>query len=366
MRARCSIDRVEVGAYRVPTATPEADGTYEWDHTTLVVVEAFAGDKTGLGYTYADLSAAWIIRDKLSCVVTGRDAMNVRGVWDDLCRSVRNFGRSGISAMAISAVDAALWDLKARLLDLPLVSLLGGVHDSLPVYGSGGFTNYSVEQLQDQLGGWSDAGMTRVKMKVGRDARADARRVSAARAAIGAMCELFVDANGAYTRKQALAQALEFDRSSVTWFEEPVSSDDLDGLRLLRERAPVSMEIAAGEYGYHVDDFRRMLEAGCVDILQADATRCRGITGFLQAGALCDAFHIPMSSHCAPALHLHPACAVSGMRHIEFFFDHARIERLLFDGMQEPVNGALHPDLSRPGHGLLFKHPDAGAHQISF
>jgi L-alanine-DL-glutamate epimerase-like enolase superfamily enzyme len=175
-----------------------------------------------------------------------------------------------------------------------------------------------------------------------------------------------VDANGAYSCKQALAQAEAFRAAGVSWFEEPVSSDDLEGLRLLRNRGPAGMEIAAGEYGYEAGYFRRMLEAGAVDVLQADATRCGGITGFLQVGALCDAFHTPMSSHCAPALHIHPGCAVSCMRHAEYFFDHTRIEKLLFDGVPEPRNGALSPDLTRPGNGLAFRHSDAAPYRRPF
>jgi L-alanine-DL-glutamate epimerase-like enolase superfamily enzyme len=261
--------------------------------------------------------------------------------------------------MAISAVDTALWDLKARLLDLPLVTLLGQVRDALPIYGSGGFTNYSSEKLQGQLRGWVEQGIPRVKMKIGRDANADRQRVAVARKAIGNDADLFVDANGAYSRKQALAQACAFEEFNVTWFEEPVSSDDLEGLRFIRNRAPAGMDITAGEYGYDIDYFRRMLDAGAVDVLQADATRCCGFTGFLQAATLCDAHHIPLSCHCAPALHLHIGCAAAAMRHAEYFHDHVRIERMVFDGVAEPVAGALHPALDQPGLGLALKRADA-------
>jgi L-alanine-DL-glutamate epimerase-like enolase superfamily enzyme len=261
--------------------------------------------------------------------------------------------------MAISAVDAALWDVKARLLDLPLVTLLGAARDAVPVYGSGGFTSYSIAQLQAQLGGWVQAGIPRVKMKIGRRPADDLARVRAAREAIGPGAELFVDANGAYDRKQALACAEAFAGCGVSWFEEPVSSDDLEGLRLLRDRAPAGMAIAAGEYGYDLWYFRRMLEAGAVDVLQADATRCAGITGFLRAAALCAARSLPLSAHTAPALHLHVCCAAPAVRHLEYFHDHMRIEQLLFDGAQAPVAGELCPDLSRPGLGLELKRRDA-------
>jgi L-alanine-DL-glutamate epimerase-like enolase superfamily enzyme len=156
-----------------------------------------------------------------------------------------------------------------------------------------------------------------------------------------------------------LAFAETFTEYGVSWFEEPVSSDDLEGLRLLRDRAPTGMNIAAGEYGYDLFYFRRMLDAGAVDVLQADATRCAGITGFLRVGALCEARPLPLSAHCGPSLHAHPCCAVGPVRHVEYFHDHVRIEHMLFDGALTPVNGALRPDLSRPGLGLEFKRADA-------
>ena len=316
------IEDLRVSAYTIPTETPEADGTYEWDSTTIVIVEVTAGGKQGLGYTYADSATAKLIDDKLKEVVVGNDAMSVQASWLAMLHSIRNLGRPGICAMAISAVDTALWDLKARLLDLPLVTLFGQVRDTLSLYGSGGCTNYSNEKLQDQLRGWAEQGISRVKMKIGRHARIDRQRVAAARKAIGQEVDLFVDANSAYSRKQALAQARAFEEFNVSWFEEPVSSDDLEGLRFIRDRAPARMDIAAGEYGYDIDYFRRMLDAGAIDVLQADATRCCGFTGFLQAATLCDSHHIPLSCHCAPALHVHIGCAVAAMRHAEYFYEH--------------------------------------------
>ncbi len=343
----------------MPTDLPESDGTLEWNSTTLVLVQASAGDKVGLGYTYADTATATLIRDLLCGVVKGRDAMSPAAIWNVMVSRIRNLGRPGIASMAISAMDIALWDLKARLLNVPLLTLLGCARNSVPIYGSGGFTSYSNKQLQMQLADWVKQGIARVKMKVGRDPTADIRRVREARTAIGAATELFVDANGAYSRKQALEQAEEFAKFNVSWFEEPVSSDDVDGLRLLRDRAPAGMDIAAGEYGYEAGYFRRMLQTGAVDVLQADATRCGGITGFLQAAALCEAQHIPLSAHTAPCVHTHVGCAVTPLRHLEYFHDHVRIESMFFDGAQLPVGGELSPDLSRPGMGVELKRADA-------
>ena len=353
------IESVEVRAYTVPTDAPESDGTLEWNATTLVVAHVTAAGRRGLGYSYADSATATLIRDKLGPMLRGRDALDVSARWIDLVRAVRNLGRAGIASMAISALDVALWDLKAKLFGVSLGILLGPARRAVRAYGSGGFTSYSVERLREQLGGWARDGLTAVKMKVGRDADADIDRVAAARKAIGESVELFVDANGAYSQPMALRQALAFADEDVHWFEEPVSSDDLDGLRLLRERRPASMAIAAGEYGYDSYYFRRMLAAGAVDTLQADATRCGGVTGFLDAAALADAFGVPLSSHCGPALHVPLCCAARRAVHLEYFHDHVRIERMLFDGAPEPRDGMLAFDASRPGLGLEFKEKDA-------
>jgi L-alanine-DL-glutamate epimerase-like enolase superfamily enzyme len=359
------IEEVEVSAFTIPTDMPESDGTLEWDSTTLVVTEVQAGGQRGLGYTYADLATARLVQDKLARVISSHNALAIPGAWIAMVQAIRNLGRPGVASTAIASVDVALWDLKARFLGVPLVSLLGPARESVPVYGSGGFTSYSVRQLQDQLAGWVKSGISRVKMKVGRDPNEDVERVRAAREAIGPTVQLFVDANGAYRRKQALFLAQAFSDSGVTWFEEPVSSDDLRGLRLIRDRGPAGMDIAAGEYGYDLPYFRRMVEAGAVDVLQADATRCAGITGFLQAGALCQAFGLPLSAHTAPSIHLHPCCALGRVCHLEYFHDHGRIEQMLFDGAATPVNGELHPDLTRPGLGLELKRSEAKQYRVT-
>jgi L-alanine-DL-glutamate epimerase-like enolase superfamily enzyme len=353
------ISRVEVAAYTIPTDAPESDGTAKWQHTTIVVVHVSAADVTGVGYTYSHPAAASLVADTLAAVVRDRPAFDIESCYVAMRQAVRNVGRDGVAAAAVSAVDTALWDLKARLLGVPLVSLFGAVRDTVTLYGSGGFTSYDVARLQRQLEAWVRAGLPAVKMKIGREPTADRSRVRAARAAIGPATALFVDANGAYDRKQALVQAEALAADGVSWFEEPVSSDDLDGLRLLRDRAPAAIEIAAGEYGYDIQYFRRMAEAGAVDVLQADATRCGGFTGFLRAGAVCDAFGLPMSAHTAPALHAHVCCAVGRIRHLEYFHDHVRIEQLLFDGVAAPEQGTLRPDRSQPGLGLVLKRADA-------
>ncbi len=358
-RSETTVENVGAVAYVIPTDAPESDGTLEWAATTMVVVQLGSAGEHGIGWTYADAAAAEIVNGTLADVVEGADALSPPGVWRAMRRRVRNIGWPGLGAMAVSAVDAALWDLKAKLLGLPLCTLLGRVRDAVPVYGSGGFTSYSDEELQEQLGGWVAEGIPRVKMKVGTAAERDPARVRAARAVIGD-AELFVDANGGYTRKQALALAEQFrEQAQVSWFEEPVSSEDLEGLRLLRDRAPAGMAIAAGEYGWDDAYFEQMVSAGAVDVLQADMTRCGGVTGFLAASAVAAAHGLPLSAHCAPGLHLHPCLASAPLAHVEWFHDHVRIEQMLFDGAPSATGGAMDPDLSRPGLGMELKSADA-------
>jgi L-alanine-DL-glutamate epimerase-like enolase superfamily enzyme len=353
------IARIEVDAYRIPTDVPEADGTLAWDATTMVLAQVSAGGHTGLGWTYAHAAAGAVIADPLRDVLLNHDADDVDGAWHAMNRALRNIGRPGVGLMAIAAVDVALWDLKARLHDTSVVRLMGRLRQTVPVYGSGGFTSYAIDRLQRQLAGWVEQGIARVKMKVGTHPHDDAARVHAAREAIGTAPALMVDANGAYARKQALALAECYAHDGVDWFEEPVSSDDLEGLRLLRDRAPAGMAVAAGEYGWDAWYFRRMLEAGAVDVLQIDATRCGGFTGFLHAAALAHGYGIPVSAHCAPHLHAHVCSAVGHLEHVEYFHDHARIETMFFDGLPPLRGGALVVDAEAPGLGLVFRQRDA-------
>ena len=356
---------VRAHAYTIPTDRPEADGTMHWDSTTLVVVEIDGGGRTGLGYTYTDGCIARLVTHKLAGVIRSHDVMDPPSAWQAMRAAVRNMGAEGLAANAIAAIDAALWDLKAKLLDLPLAVLLGRCRDAVRIYGSGGFTTYSDADLTEQFRGWIERdGCAWVKMKVGTHPAQDPHRVAVGRKAAGER-GLFVDGNGAYDAAHALAQAEIFARDSgVAWFEEPVSSDDLDSLRLLRGRMPAGMEVAAGEYAYRPEYVRRMLEARAVDVQQVDVTRCLGITGFLRAAALCEAHGIDLSAHCAPALHLHPCCAAPRLRHLEWFHDHVRIEHMLFDGAPLPREGVIRPDLSRPGLGLELRRQDAERYQI--
>ncbi len=361
------IDEVQVSAYKVPTATEqESDGTLIWDSTTLVVVEVRCGGHTGLGYTYCDPAAGALIESTLASILEGADPMMPQLTWSKMQMATRQMGHDGIAAMAVSAVDIALWDLKARLLGVSLADVLPRFRDSVPIYGSGGFCDYTADELRRQVEGWMADGFQSVKIKVGRDARADPDRVALVRSVVGPDAQVMVDANGANNVHQALDWATRYQREfGVSYFEEPVSSDDLAGLAYVRSRAPAGLAVAAGEYGWNLPYFQRMLDAGAVHILQADVTRCGGITNLLRIDGLCSARCVPFSAHCAPAASAHACCAMESVVHIEYFFDHYRIEGMLFDGTLEPDQGLLRPDRSRPGLGLELRREEAARYQVA-
>ena len=356
------ITALDAAVYVVPTDAPEGDGTLAWDKTTMVVVTAQAGNERGLGWSYTAAAAATLVGEMLADVDRGRDAFDVAGTAEAMARQVRNVGRPGIAAMAISAVDIALWDLKARLLGVPLSGLLGRARDDVPVYGSGGFTTYSDDQTREQLTGWTEKQrIPRVKIKIGEswgsEERRDLARVRLAREVIGPDAELYVDANGGYTAGQAVRVAAAMEEYGVTWFEEPVSSRDPAGLAAIRRQ--VRPDVTAGEYSWSLADSAALISAGAVDCLQLDVTRCGGVTEFLRGAALAAADNLQVSGHCAPNLHAHVAAAIPNLRHLEYFHDHQRIEGMLFDGTLAPDGGAMHPDPGRPGHGLTLREADA-------
>jgi L-alanine-DL-glutamate epimerase-like enolase superfamily enzyme len=364
-----AIAAVEAAHYRIPLPVVLSDSTHgAMSSFELVTVRLLDGDGAeGVGYTYTvgagGRAVAALVEADLTPALVGEDAGRIERLWQRMWWRLHYGGRGGFAALAISAVDIALWDLAAHVLDLPLCTLLGRCHDRVPIYGSGGFCSYSDDDLARQLGGWAADGIGRVKMKLGRDPDRDRERLAVARAAIGPDVELFVDANGAFDRDSALRWAEVYAEYGVRYFEEPVSSDDLQGLALLRDRAPAGMAIAAGEYGFDLPYFRAMV--GVVGIQQADVTRCGGITGMARVGALCQAHEVPFSAHCAPAVSAHACAAIEPLAHLEYFHDHVRIESLLFDGTLSPDGGALEPDLGRAGLGLELRGDQIALYAVS-
>ncbi|NIH88308.1 enolase C-terminal domain-like protein [Amycolatopsis granulosa] len=356
-----AIEAVDARAYRIPTPEPESDGTLTWDATTMVVVEVRAAGTTGLGWTYADASCVPLIHGTLAPAVLGQDVLDVPAAWSAMQRRIRNLGRPGLVSCAMSAVDIALWDAAARVLGVALSRLLGRAHQDAALYGSGGFTSQSTGELRDQLDRWvHEQRIPRVKIKIGQDGGQDVdrdlARVATAREVIGDGTELYVDANGGYTRGQARRVARRLAGHDVRWFEEPVSSDDLEGLAELRRATTI--DVAAGEYGYDLVYFGRMVRAGAVDCLQIDVTRCGGYTEWRRAAAVAAAAGLEVSGHCAPNLSAHAAVATPNFRHLEWFADHDRIESAFLDGALDPAGGRVRPDPDVPGHGLTLKAAD--------
>lgn len=349
MNAR--IEEIGVRHLTFPTSAPfESDGTLTWQSTTMLLVQTRCQGRSGIGYSYTHACAAQVV-EELQGVVTGQDALSPRASWEGMLRKVRNYGRQGIAASAISAIDISLWDLKAKLLNLPLTELLGQTRSVVPAYASGGFTNLDGEALEAQLLGWRDAGFRSAKIKIGDGEERDLQRVEHARRILGPEIELMVDANGAYQPKPAIRLASDLVCYGVRWFEEPVSSDDLEGLRRCRQGVPASVQVTAGEYAWDWFHFRDLLTRGAVDVAQIDATRCLGITGFLRCAALCESFGVPISLHTVPSVHAHLACAVPSALHVEWFHDHRLIEERIFTGTPQLTDGTLEPP-PEPGLGL--------------
>ncbi len=359
------VEGLEVRAYTVPTSGPEGDGTLEWDSSTLVAVQARAGGIEGLGYTYAPPACAAVVADTLAPVVRGGDARAPAAAYAAMAHAVRNAGRPGLVARAISAVDIALWDLHARLLDAPLHRVLGQVRDAVPVYGSGGFTTYDEHRLADQLSGWVEQGMSQVKIKIGESAGdaedRDVERMRLSRNVIGDSVDLFVDANGGYTAAQAIRVMERVADLDVRWLEEPVSSDDLAGLRRVRDA--VRPDVTAGEYASDLSAVQRLCAAEAVDCLQLDVTRIGGITEWRRAAAVAAAHQLQVSGHCAPAASLAVAAATPNLRHLEWFHDHTRVEALLLDGTGDAAGGSV-PLADVPGHGLRLREDRADAYRV--
>ena len=359
------IDRVEVAAYSVPTDQQEADGTASWDSTTMVCATVGAGGCSGWGWTYAPAACASLISGLFEGSLLGHSAWTIPAAHERMRVAARNAGTLGPSAYALSAVDVALWDLKARLAGMRLVDLLGVARAEVPVYGSGGFTTYDASTLTEQLEGWMAQGIDSVKIKIGEDwghrAGRDLERVEQVRRVVGPDREVMVDANGGYRRKQAVRVGRALESLGVTWFEEPVSSDDKAGLAELR--ATLDLDITAGEYANDVYEARRLCEV--VDCLQIDATRCGGISGWLRAAAVAASYGLDVSAHCAPHLHVLTGAAVPNMRHIEWFHDHVRIEERYLDGCAGVSEGVLTPGTGSTGHGYELKTRDLERYRVA-
>ena len=343
------VTALDTAVYTIPTDAPEADGTLAWDKTTMVLVTARAGGEQGLGWSYTSRAAAAVVGELLAGTVTGRDAFDVAGAAEAMARQVRNVGRPGIAAMAISAVDIALWDLKARRAKLPLWRLLGGFDPRVPCYAGGIDLDLSVEALLRQTDDNLSRGFRAIKMKVGRpDLAADVARVKAMRAHLGEGFPLMADANMKWTVEEAIRAARALQPYDLTWLEEPIIPDDVAGhARIL---AAGGVPIAAGENLRSLWEFKNYIVAGAVSYPEPDATNCGGVTSFMKIARLAEAFNLPVTSHGAHDITVHLLAACPNRSYLEahgFGLDRYIEHPLVLEGGMAPA-----PVL--PGHGVSF------------
>jgi L-alanine-DL-glutamate epimerase-like enolase superfamily enzyme len=343
---------------QIPSAQPLGDATATWN----LLGGCFAHIRTnagleGLGWSGASSAIREVIEHNLKPIIVGSDPLEIERLWDRMFSSVRSIGRKGAALCAISAVDIALWDLKAKMLGLPLYKLLGPYTDSVPVYGSGGWTTLSDAELVNEMAGYVQRGFTHVKMKVGRNFGSceadDIRRLALVRKALGADVGIYVDANGGYRAKQAISIAKRFEEYGVSLFEEPVIADDIEGLSVIAKSTTIP--IAAGENEYTKYGFKDLIARGGVDVVQPDVGRVGGVTEWLKVAHLAEAFNLPVAPHAMQLVHLHLACATPNLMKVEVIGVQEDYSRELFQEIPPHNGGMWAPFPDKPGLGVELR-----------
>lgn len=333
----------------IPPPTPGAGGRGQ----LFVHVHTDEGVE-GFGLGQSNPGTREIIERAFKDLLIGRDPFDIERLWSDMFWRVRGYGRKGVAFCAISAVDIALWDLKAKALGLPLYKLLGPYADSVPIYGSGGWTNFTLAELIAETEGWVEQGVKRVKIKVGKDfgnaEREDIERVAAVRRALGDDVAIYIDANNGYHPKQAIYMAREFERYQVGWFEEPLLADDIDGLA--RVAASTTIPVATGEHEYTKYGFRDLIARGGADIVQPDVGRVGGVTEWMKAAHLAHAFDLPVAPHGVQLVHLHLCCATPNLKVVEYLKVAHDADKVWYTEFPEHENGMWSPFPDKPGLGL--------------
>lgn len=316
----------------------------------------------GLGISAGHSAVQAVVEHTLKDVLIGQDPFDVEKLWNLMFWHVRGFGRKGVAFCAISALDIALWDLKAKALGLPLYKLLGPYTDSVPVYGSGGWTNFDESQLVEEQLGYVERGFRRIKMKVGKDFGTredeDVKRLATVRKAVGDDVEIYVDANNGYYAKQAIRMSKVFEEFDVKWLEEPVLADDVEGLAAVARATTIP--VATGEHEYTKFGFKDLIARGGADIVQPDVGRVGGVTEWLKVAHLAHAFNLPVAPHSYQLIHLHVACATPNLKVVEYLGAVEQSDRVWYAEFAEPVNGMWSPDPTKLGLGLELN-PDTVA-----
>ncbi len=308
----------------------------------------------GLGLGGGTTAAREVIERMLKPILLGQNALHIERLWDEMFWAIRGVGRKGLAFSALSAVDIALWDLKAKYYETPLYQLLGPYVETVPVYGSGGWTHFSLDELVAEQCGYVERGMKAVKMKVGKDfgqsEREDEARLAAVREAVGSEVQIFIDANNGYYAKQAIRMARVFGEYDVGWFEEPVLADDIEGLAAVARA--IEIPVASGEHEYTKYGFRELIARGGADIVQPDVGRVGGITEWMKVAHLAHAFNLPVAPHAYQLVHLHLACATPNLKVVEYLGTVEAADRVFYSSFDEPRAGVWSPDPGKHGLGL--------------
>lgn len=333
----------------IPPLVPGAKGSMGlWIH-----IKTDEGTE-GLGVGTGNLAIRAVIENNLKDLLIGQDPFNIEKLWNDMFWRVRGYGRKGVAFQALSTVDIGLWDLKAKALGLPLYRLLNPMFEKVPIYGSGGWTNYDEKELVAEQTGYVDRGIPRVKMKVGKDfgqsEREDIARLNAVRKAVGDDVEIYVDANNGYYAKQAIRMSRMFEDYDVKWFEEPVIADDIEGLAAISRATTIP--VATGEHEYTKYGFKDLIARGAVDIVQPDIGRVGGVTEWMKAAYLAHAFNLPVAPHAVQLVHLHCAMATPNLKVVEYLGSVEKNDDFFYTDYPKPVNGTWAPYPDKPGLGL--------------
>jgi L-alanine-DL-glutamate epimerase-like enolase superfamily enzyme len=341
--------------YRVPLPVPLTDSTHgAMQYFELVTVRLTDSEGAeGVGYTYTVGAGggaihSLIVRD-LAPVIAGQRSGNTEALWQKMWWSVHYAGRGGQSASAVSAIDIALWDLKAKRAGQPLYQALGGYDANVPCYAGGIDLDLTVDALLRQTEGNLDKGFRAIKMKVGRPRLSeDLTRVEAMRSSLGAEFPLMVDANMRWSVDQAIQAARALQRFDLVWLEEPTIPDDITGhARIVREGG---VPIAAGENLHTLHEFAHYLRAEAVTYPEPDVTNCGGVTVFMKIAHLAESFNLPVTSHGAHDITVHLLAAAPNRSYLEA---HGfGLERYLAHPLQIVEGNAIAP--ARPGHGVEF------------
>lgn len=348
------VAQLDVTIVAVPSRYPIESAirsTHEIVNVLLLVLteDGAHGSAYVAGFTRGQARAVRAMLEEFSPIVVGREASELAAVWRELRRACRLMDRGGPGVAAISAIDMALWDLKAKSLGEPLHALLGTVRHRLPVYASDGcWLSPDPDEVASQAQAFVRDGFTAVKVRVGRQNPADDLAVvQAVRDLVGDDVGVLVDANQGWSRSTARRCGRALIEMGVDWLEEPVPVEDVDGLALIQQDLPV--RVVSGESVHYPHDVLRLVQAGAVSMVMPDLQRIGGVTGWIQAAAIAEAAGVDITSHLFPEVSAHLLAASAGagpLEHVSWMDPFVEQPITVVDGM------ASLPDA--PGTGLEF------------